>query len=183
MSICSTVPQVDPVSRIQSLHNRFNHITIQQNKTILPFFIKQKASTTTCMFCIFHFPFSLLISWFFMQLMKWNKRDVSYFPGLVSLVVGLLMWLTALNPVRRRNFELFYYTHQLYAVFVVFFALHVGDFLFSVPAGAIFLFLLDRFLRFWQSRTTVDIVSANSLPCGAVELILSKPRSTFQAFP
>lgn len=118
-----------------------------------------------------------------MQLLKWNKHDVSYFPGLVSLVAGLLMWVTTLNPVRRRNFELFFYTHQLYAVFVIFFALHVGDFLFSVSAGAIFLFLLDRFLRFWQSRTTVDVISATNLPCGAVELILSKPRSTSQSFP
>eukprot|EP00268_Persea_americana_P039428 TRINITY_DN39008_c0_g1_i1.p1 TRINITY_DN39008_c0_g1~~TRINITY_DN39008_c0_g1_i1.p1 ORF type:complete len:740 (+),score=82.26 TRINITY_DN39008_c0_g1_i1:300-2519(+) len=111
------------------------------------------------------------------KLLKWNKHDVSYFPGLVSLVAGLLMWVTTLNPVRRRNFELFFYTHQLYAVFVIFFALHVGDFLFSVSAGAIFLFLLDRFLRFWQSRTTVDVISATNLPCGAVELILSKPRN------
>ncbi|RWR78655.1 ferric reduction oxidase 7, chloroplastic-like protein [Cinnamomum micranthum f. kanehirae] len=111
------------------------------------------------------------------KLLRWNKHDVSYFPGLVSLVIGLLMWLTSLYPIRRRKFELFYYTHQLYAVFIFFFALHVGDFLFSASAGSIFLFMLDRFLRFCQSQTTVHIISVTSLPCGAVELVLSKPKN------
>lgn len=87
------------------------------------------------------------------------------------------MWVTSLPPVRRVQFELFFYTHQLYVVFVVFLALHVGDFVFSIAAAGIFLFMLDRFLRFFQSRSTVDIVSAKCLPCGTVELILSKPAS------
>lgn len=97
--------------------------------------------------------------------------------GVISLAAGLLMWLTSLPPVRKSNFELFFYTHQLYVVFVVFLALHVGDFIFCFCAGPIFLFMLDRFLRFCQSRRTVKIVSAKCLPCGTVELTLSKPAS------
>jgi hypothetical protein len=62
-------------------------------------------------------------------------------------------------------------------VFIVFLALHVGDFVFSFAAGAVFLFMLDRFLRFWQSRAKVDIVSAACRPCGTVELVFSKPAS------
>jgi hypothetical protein len=87
------------------------------------------------------------------------------------------MWATSLHPVRKRFFELFFYTHQLYVVFIVFLVLHVGDFVFSIAAGAIFLFMLDRFLRFWQSRAKVDIVSADCRPCGTVELVFSKPAS------
>ncbi|EHA8589333.1 putative Ferric reduction oxidase 6 [Cocos nucifera] len=45
----------------------------------------------------------------------------------------------------------------------------------GMAAGAVFLFILDRFLRFCQSRTSVDIISAVCRPCGTVELILSKP--------
>lgn len=89
------------------------------------------------------------------------------------------MWVTSLRPVRRNSFELFFYTHQLYVVFVVFLALHVGDFIFSMAAGPIFIFILDRFLRFCQSRTKVDVISAACRPCGTVELILSKPASTY----
>ncbi|KAH9750110.1 Ferric reduction oxidase 7 [Citrus sinensis] len=44
-----------------------------------------------------------------------------------------------------------------------------------MAAGGIFLFILDRFLRFCQSRRTVDVLSASCLPCGTVELVLSKP--------
>ncbi|KAJ0977199.1 hypothetical protein J5N97_012673 [Dioscorea zingiberensis] len=44
-----------------------------------------------------------------------------------------------------------------------------------MAAGAVFLFILDRFLRFCQSRPSVDIISAACRPCGTTELILSKP--------
>ncbi|CAH1444139.1 unnamed protein product [Lactuca virosa] len=47
--------------------------------------------------------------------------------------------------------------------------------LFIIAAAGIFLFMLDRFLRFFQSRKTVDILSAKCLPSGTVELVISKP--------
>lgn len=113
----------------------------------------------------------------FMQLLEWRNIGIANLPGVISLLAGLFMWVTSLHPVRKDYFELFFYTHQLYVVFVVFLALHVGDFVFSIAAGGIFIFMLDRFLRFCQSRRTVDVLSAKCLPCGTVELVLSKPRS------
>uniref|UniRef100_A0A5B7AER1 ferric-chelate reductase (NADH) n=1 Tax=Davidia involucrata TaxID=16924 RepID=A0A5B7AER1_DAVIN len=109
------------------------------------------------------------------EILEWKNIGVANLPGVISLAAGLLMWVTSLPPVRKQNFELFFYTHQLYVVFVIFLALHVGDFIFSIAAGGIFLFVLDRFLRFCQSRRTVNIISASCLPCGTVELVLSKP--------
>ncbi|CAI9101450.1 OLC1v1038780C1 [Oldenlandia corymbosa var. corymbosa] len=109
------------------------------------------------------------------ELTNWKNVGVANLPGVISLLAGLLMWVTSLPGVRRINFELFFYTHQLYVVFVVFLALHVGDFIFTMAGAGIFLFMLDRFLRFCQSRRTVDIISAKSFPCGTVELVLSKP--------
>ncbi|KAF8095630.1 hypothetical protein N665_0328s0009 [Sinapis alba] len=106
---------------------------------------------------------------------EWKATGIAVLPGVISLVAGLLMWVTSLQYVRKHYFELFFYTHQLYIVFVVFLALHVGDYLFSIVAGGIFLFILDRFLRFCQSRRTVDVISAKSFPCGTLELVLSKP--------
>ncbi|MCI20308.1 ferric reduction oxidase 7 chloroplastic-like, partial [Trifolium medium] len=87
------------------------------------------------------------------------------------------MWVTSLPGVRKWNFELFFYTHQLYVVFIVFMALHIGDFIFAMAAGPIFLFVLDRFLRFCQSRRTVNVISSRCLPCGTVEVVLSKPQN------
>lgn len=118
-----------------------------------------------------------------MQMLEWKNIGVANLPGVISLLAGLLMWVTSLHPVRKHYFELFFYTHQLYVVFVIFLALHVGDFIFSMAAGGIFIFLLDRFLRFWQSRTTVNIISGSCLPCGTLELVLSKPASTTQTSP
>ncbi|OAY64928.1 Ferric reduction oxidase 7, chloroplastic [Ananas comosus] len=109
------------------------------------------------------------------EMLDWKDIGVANFPGVISLSAGLLMWVTSLQPVRKQFFELFFYTHQLYVIFVVFLALHVGDFIFSMCAGAVFLFILDRFLRFCQSRTKVDVISAGCRPCGTIELILSKP--------
>lgn len=109
------------------------------------------------------------------QILEWRDIGVANLAGVISLAAGILMWVTSLPGVRKWNFELFFYTHQLYVVFVVFFAMHVGDFIYCMAAGGIFLFMLDRFLRFIQSRKTVDIISATSLPCGTVELVLSKP--------
>uniref|UniRef100_A0A7N2L3D3 ferric-chelate reductase (NADH) n=2 Tax=Quercus lobata TaxID=97700 RepID=A0A7N2L3D3_QUELO len=108
-------------------------------------------------------------------MLQWVDLGISHFPGVISLAAGLLMWMTSLHPVRKNKFELFYYTHQLYIIFIIFLALHVGGFIFCISAGGIFLFILDRFLRFCQSRKTVDIISIKYLPCGTVELMLSKP--------
>ncbi|XP_009763020.1 ferric reduction oxidase 6-like [Nicotiana sylvestris] len=109
------------------------------------------------------------------ELIQWKSVGIANLPGVISLAAGLLMWVTSLPGVRRQNFELFFYTHQLYVVFVVFLALHVGDFIFMIAGAGIFLFMLDRFLRFFQSRKTVDILSATCFPCGTVELVLAKP--------
>ncbi|KAF5733130.1 putative ferric-chelate reductase [Tripterygium wilfordii] len=111
------------------------------------------------------------------EILEWKDIGIANLAGVISLLAGLFMWVTSLPGVRQWNFELFFYTHQLYIIFVLFFALHVGDFIFSMSAGGIFLFMLDRFLRFCQSRRTVDIISASCLPCGTVELVLSKPEN------
>ncbi|PKI50256.1 hypothetical protein CRG98_029329 [Punica granatum] len=111
------------------------------------------------------------------EITSWGGSGVAIFPGVISLLAGLLMWVTSLPPVRKKQFEVFFYTHQLYVVFVVFLALHVGDYTFCIACGGIFLFMLDRFLRFCQSRRTVNVISATRLPCGIIELVLSKPES------
>eukprot|EP00252_Welwitschia_mirabilis_P001020 TRINITY_DN10_c0_g1_i2.p1 TRINITY_DN10_c0_g1~~TRINITY_DN10_c0_g1_i2.p1 ORF type:complete len:679 (-),score=78.75 TRINITY_DN10_c0_g1_i2:333-2369(-) len=109
------------------------------------------------------------------EMSRWQDIGIAVFPGVISLSAGLAMWVTSLHYVRKHYFELFFYTHQLYIVFVVFLALHVGDFIFCIAATGIFFFLLDRFIRFCQSRNEVDLHSARCLPCGTVELVISKP--------
>ncbi|KAL8138018.1 hypothetical protein V2J09_004019 [Rumex salicifolius] len=108
-----------------------------------------------------------------MLLFSWGDDGISILPGVISLLCGLILWATTL--VRRKYFEIFYYTHQLYIGFVVFMALHVSDYFFSIALGGILLFIFDRFLRFCQSRRVVDVISITSHSCGSVELVVSKP--------
>ncbi|KAL6005497.1 putative ferric reduction oxidase 1 [Asimina triloba] len=110
-------------------------------------------------------------------MIKWKKVGVANVPGEIALTAGLVMWVTSIPRIRRKMFELFYYTHHLYFLFLLFFLLHVGisDFFYVLPG--LFLFLIDRYLRFLQSQRNVRLVSARVLPCQAVELNFSKSPS------
>ncbi|OIV91892.1 hypothetical protein TanjilG_17884 [Lupinus angustifolius] len=90
------------------------------------------------------------------ELLGWVDIGVANLPGVISLLAGLLMWITSFPGLRTWNFELFFYTHQLYIIFVVFLALHVGDFIFTMAAGDLrynalsFVFLQIRELSWLQ---------------------------------
>jgi len=99
----------------------------------------------------------------------------------IALVTGLVMGITSLPQIRRKKFEVFYYIHHLYIIFLVFFLLHAGDRHFYMIFGGIFLFGLDKLLRIIQSRPETYILSARLYPCKAVELILPKDTGKFLA--
>lgn len=104
----------------------------------------------------------------------WNKFGVSNVAGEVALLSGLVIWMTSFPRIRRKFFELFYYTHHLYAVFVVFFVLHAGFSYSCISLPGFYIFLIDRYLRFLQSQQRIHLVSTRVLPCQAVELNFSK---------
>ncbi|XP_039146861.1 ferric reduction oxidase 2-like, partial [Dioscorea cayenensis subsp. rotundata] len=108
------------------------------------------------------------------KLLKWEAVGGSIIAGGLALVCGLIMWITAIPRIRRKIFELFYYTHHLYILFIVFYILHVGVSAFCLILPGVYLFLVDRFLRFLQSRQKIRLVSARLLPSEAVELNFSK---------
>jgi len=87
------------------------------------------------------------------------------------------MWITSLPQIRRKNFEVFYYTHHLYIVFLVAFLFHAGDRHFYWVLPGMFLFGLDKILRIVQSRSESCILSANLFSCKAIELVLPKDPS------
>ncbi|ERM96456.1 hypothetical protein AMTR_s00001p00254670 [Amborella trichopoda] len=104
----------------------------------------------------------------------WEKTGVSIVAGVVALSAGIVMWVTTLKQIRERMFELFYYAHHLYFVFILFYVLHVGAFFFTMILPGVYLFLIDRFLRFLQSRRKVRLISSRILPCETVELTFTK---------
>ncbi|KAF9590246.1 hypothetical protein IFM89_032024 [Coptis chinensis] len=105
---------------------------------------------------------------------KWQKTGRVYLAGEIALVTGLVIWVTSLPQIRRKKFEIFYYTHHLYAVFLVFFLFHTGDRHFYMVFSGVLLFAVDKLLRIIQSRPETCLLSARIFPCNAVELTLSK---------
>ncbi|XP_076906789.1 ferric reduction oxidase 2-like [Bidens hawaiensis] len=108
------------------------------------------------------------------EMLKWSKTGVSNVAGELSLIAGLVMWATTIPRIRRKMFEVFFYTHYLYVIFVVFFVFHLGIAYASIMLPGFYLFMVDRFLRSLQSRANVRVVSARVLPCEALELNFSK---------
>lgn len=108
------------------------------------------------------------------QLLKWPPTGVSYLAGIIAFAAGLLMWLTAIAPIRRRWFELFYVFHHLYLVLFTFLVFHVGPKMSSYTAGGMFLFFVDRFIRMVQSRHSLSLAATKVYPSGAMELKLRK---------
>ncbi|CAL2249790.1 unnamed protein product [Prunus armeniaca] len=110
------------------------------------------------------------------ELWEWQKTGRIYLAGEICLVTGLVIWITSFPQIRRKQFEIFYYTHRLYIVFLVFFLFHAGDchfyMVFLFPG--IFLFGLDKLLLIIQSRRETCILSARIFPSKAIELILPK---------
>ncbi|KAB1215662.1 Ferric reduction oxidase 8, mitochondrial [Morella rubra] len=111
------------------------------------------------------------------EIWKWQKTGRIYLAGEIALVSGLVIWITSLPQIRRRKFEIFYYIHHLYTVFLVFFLFHAGDRHFYMVFPGIFLFGLDKILRIVQSRPETCILAAKVFPSKAIELILPKDPS------
>lgn len=110
---------------------------------------------------------------------KWQKTGRVYLAGEIALVIGLVIWVTSLPQIWRKKFELFYYTHHLYALFLVLFLFHVGDRHFYMVLSGVLLFGVDKFLRIIQSRPETCLLSARLFPCDAIELTLSKHPSKY----
>ncbi|GMQ09964.1 hypothetical protein CsSME_00053158 [Camellia sinensis var. sinensis] len=83
------------------------------------------------------------------EMWKWQKTGRIYLAGEIALVTGLVIWITSLPQIRRKQ--------HFYMVF-----------------PGIFLFALDKLLRIIQSRPQTCILSARVFPCKSMELVLPK---------
>lgn len=111
---------------------------------------------------------------FVVQMLKWEQHGISYLAGEITLVLGIVMWVATFPKIRKNVFELFYYTHHLYIIFIVFFMLHTRLYDTFMMLPGFYLFVIDRYLRLLQSQQHVKLVSARVLPSQYVELNFSK---------
>ncbi|KAM3319162.1 ferric reduction oxidase 8, mitochondrial [Capsicum chacoense] len=108
------------------------------------------------------------------EMWKWQKTGRIYLAGEITLLTGLVIWITSLPQIRRKRFEIFYYTHHLYIVFLIFFLFHAGDRHFYMVFPGVFLFCFDKILRMIQSRPETYVLSARIFPSRVIELTLPK---------
>lgn len=113
------------------------------------------------------------------EALEWSKTYVSNVAGEIASLIALAMWITSIPQIRRKMYEVFFYTHHLYILYILFYAIHVGVEYMCMIAPGIFLFLIDRHLRFLQSRQHARLLSARLLPCDALELNFSKDPSLY----
>ncbi|WMV20618.1 hypothetical protein MTR67_014003 [Solanum verrucosum] len=108
------------------------------------------------------------------EMIEWSNTYVSNVAGEIAILVAIAMWVTSLYKIRRKMFDLFFYTHQLYTLYMFFYLLHVGVAYTCMVLPGIFLFLIDRYLRFLQSKRSARLISSRLLPCSTFELTFSK---------
>ncbi|KAF3950616.1 hypothetical protein CMV_023652, partial [Castanea mollissima] len=104
------------------------------------------------------------------QMLKWNKTGISNVAGEAALLSGLVMWATTFTPLRRKIFEIFFYTHHLYIIFIVFFLLHVEFSYSCIMLPGLYLFLIDSFNLI--SNKAVGLVSWIGIEIGPKLLII-----------
>ncbi|KAG6387711.1 hypothetical protein SASPL_152903 [Salvia splendens] len=113
-------------------------------------------------------------------MLEWSSTYLSNVAGVIAFVLLLVIWVTSLQRVRRKMFELFFYAHHLYTIYLFFYMFHVGVAYLCMILPGIFLFLIDRYLRFLQSRERTRLDSARLLPNGTMELTFAKnPRLSY----
>uniref|UniRef100_A0A7C9ANS8 Ferric-chelate reductase (NADH) n=1 Tax=Opuntia streptacantha TaxID=393608 RepID=A0A7C9ANS8_OPUST len=111
------------------------------------------------------------------EMRMWQKQGRIYLAGEITLITGLIIWMSSLPVVRRKRFYVFYYMHHLYIVFLVFFLFHAGDRHFYMVFPGAFLFGLDKLFRIIQSRPLTQILSVRIFPSKVIELDLPKDSS------
>lgn len=114
---------------------------------------------------------------YFLQIFEWKVFGVSNLAGVISMLAGIVLWVTSLEPIRVRFFDVFYITHHMYILVFAFGVWHIGEFASFYFLGGVLLFFIDRFIRMVQSQQAVSILSARVLPSGYVELKFPKSPS------
>ncbi len=96
--------------------------------------------------------------------------------GAALLGVFLVMWVFALPFVRRRQrFELFYFTHLLYAAWFVLAIFHGPSFWMWV-VGPIACFVVEQILRVAKRSPPAPVVDSTALRSGVTRLEVARPK-------
>lgn len=83
----------------------------------------------------------------------------------------IIMYICASTPVRRPHYEIFYYSHYLWILFMAVIAVHGVAAMFGPPTfwywviGPIVLYLVERTFRFLRAKQTTMLLLVSTLRC------------------
>eukprot|EP00667_Euglena_gracilis_P012797 EG_transcript_13160 len=101
--------------------------------------------------------------------------------GTVAFALEAFITLTSLEPVRRRYFELFYYTHFLGLPAIAFAMMHCYAQCYAIiPSLA--LYAIDKALQLWSSVHTFQVHSVTAVAGGA-QLVVRRKGATLRCDP
>jgi hypothetical protein len=89
---------------------------------------------------------------------KRSSSRFAYDTGMGALACGVFIYLTSLNWVRRNLFNVFYWSHYTFVIFLALAYVHVANTKPFIIVGVV-LYVVDKLLRclwmFWPRRATV----------------------------
>lgn len=102
-----------------------------------------------------------------------NRKRLQNFFGQLAFFSCMIMGVTSLNPVRRRYYELFYYTHHLFIVVLIAMCLHFSGFVIWMYPG-VCLYMMHRILARSQGGVPCEVVDMEAIPGEITRLVFRR---------
>ncbi|KAJ8926850.1 hypothetical protein NQ314_020701 [Rhamnusium bicolor] len=111
----------------------------------------------------------------------WCWQTMTGFTGIILTLIFTVMYIFALPIIRRKIYNWFWYTHNLYPLFFIFFILHGTGRLIQPPftyyflLGPLILFTLDTLISVSRKKIEIPVIHADILPSNVTKLEFQKP--------
>ncbi|ORY45583.1 hypothetical protein BCR33DRAFT_716248 [Rhizoclosmatium globosum] len=108
---------------------------------------------------------------------EWGDHDFVGVTGIVATAALLIITLTSLDFVRRKYFNVFFYTHFLVFIFILFAYFHASNCIYYILPG-LFMYTVDGFMRLYSRYSPRDKVSNVIFEdCGYVTLTIATKKA------
>ncbi|XP_038077765.1 dual oxidase 2-like isoform X2 [Patiria miniata] len=140
----------------------------------------QTANDLSCLFRDFFHRSNELPKFHF-----WAYRTITGFTGVLLVMVCAIMYTFAFQYARRKVFNLFWLTHNMYAFYFFLMIMHGSGNLVQPPffyyffLGPVILFTLDKMVSISRKKAEITVVKAELLPSNVTMLEFKRP-TTFE---
>ncbi|KAG5870630.1 hypothetical protein JTB14_023085 [Gonioctena quinquepunctata] len=138
----------------------------------------QTADDLTCLFRNYFHATHVLPKFHY-----WCWQTMTGFTGVILTLIWAIMYIFALPIIRRKIYNWFWYTHNLYPLFYIFFILHGTGRLIQAPftfyflLAPLILFTLDSLISISRKKVEIPVIHAEVLPSGVTMLEFQKPEN------